>query len=139
MREQLTQNARPKLLILLGTTGLVLLIACANVANLTLARVLRRDRELAVRGALGATRGRLTCQLLTESSLIAVAGGGVGLVFAVSTLGLLTRFVSRFTTRTSEIGVDFGILGFTLVVSILTGLFFGILPALASRVDLVRP
>ena len=136
VREQLTQNARPMLLLLLGATGLILLIACANVANLTLARVLRRDRELAIRGALGADRARLIRQLLTESSLISIAGGVVGLVFAVSTLGMLTRFVARFTSRTSEIGIDFKVLAFTLVAAAFTGLFFGILPALAARVDL---
>jgi len=136
VREQLTQNARPMLLILLGTAGLVLLIACANVANLTLARVLRRDRELALRGALGADRARLIRQLLTESSIIAVLGGALGLVFAVSTLGMLTRFVARFTVRTGEIGIDPRVLAFTVFVSLATGLFFGILPALASRVDL---
>ena len=136
VREQLTQNARPMLLILLGATFLILLIACANVANLTLARVLRRDRELAIRGALGADQARLIRQLLTESSLLSVAGGVVGLVFAVSTLGLLTRFVARFTSRTGEIRIDFKVLGFTLLVAAFTGLFFGILPALASRVDL---
>ena len=136
VREQLTQNARPMLLILLGTSCLILLIACANVANLTLARVLRRDRELALRGALGADRGRLIRQLLTESSLIACAGGVLGLIFAVSTLGMLTRFVARFTVRTGEIGIDLRVLGFTLLVSAATGLFFGILPAMASKVDL---
>ena len=136
LREQLTQNARPMLLILLGTAGLILTIACANVANLTLARVLRRDRELALRGALGADRARLIRQLLTESSLVAGAGGLLGLAFAVSTLGMLTRFVARFTARTAEIGIDLKVLAFTLVVSLGTGLFFGILPALTSRVDL---
>lgn len=136
IREQLTQNARPMLLILLGATGLVLLIACANVANLTLARVLRRDRELALRGALGADRARIIRQLLTESSLVALAGGAVGLVFAVSTLGMLTRFVARFTSRTTEISIDFGVLAFTMAASIVTGLAFGILPALASKADL---
>ncbi len=136
VREQLTQNARPMLFILLGTAGLILLIACANVANLTLARVLRRDRELALRGALGADRGRLIRQLLTESSLISLAGGVLGLVFAVSTLGMLTRFVSRFTARTGEIAIDLRVLAFTLVVALATGVFFGILPALASKVDL---
>ena len=75
---ELTSNARPMLVILLGTTGLILLIACANVANLTLARMLRRDRELAMRTALGAGRGRLIRQLLTESTLVAMAGGVVG-------------------------------------------------------------
>ena len=136
VREQLTQNARPMLLILLGTAGLILLISCANVANLTLARVLRRGRELALRGALGADRGRLIRQLLTESSLIALSGGVLGLIFAVSTLGMLTRFVSRFTARTGEIGIDLRVLAFTLLVSAFTGLFFGILPALAAKVDL---
>lgn len=136
VREQLTQNARPMLLILLGAALLILLISCANVANLTLARVLRRDRELALRGALGADRARLIRQLLTESSLIALSGGVLGLILAVSTLGMLTRFVSRFTVRTGEIGIDWRVLAFTLLVSAFTGLFFGILPALASKTDL---
>jgi putative ABC transport system permease protein len=135
--EQLTTGAREMLLILMGTTGLVLLLACANVANLTLARMLRRDRELAMRTALGAGRWRLVRQLLTESTLLAVAGGVVGLAFAWSTVDMLTTFVGRFTARTGEIGIDPGVLGFTLLVSVVTGLIFGTLPALASRVDLV--
>ena len=135
--EQLTSGARETLLILLGTTGLVLLIACANVANLTLARMLRRDRELAMRTALGAGRWRLIRQLLTESTLLSVAGGIVGLAFAWSTVDMLTRFVGRFTSRTGEIGIDPGVLAFTLLVSVVTGLLFGTLPAFASRVDLV--
>jgi putative ABC transport system permease protein len=136
VREELTRNARPMLLILLGTTALVLLIACANVANLTLARLLRRDRELAVRSALGAGRGRLVRQLLTESTLLSLAGGLFGLAFASWTVGLLTTFVERFTPRTGEIAIDLRVLLFTVVVSMLTGLLFGTLPALASRVDL---
>src|SRR5258708_35423168 len=99
----MTKNARPMLLILLGTTGLILSIARANVANLTIARLMRRDRELAMRAALGANRSRLVRQLLTESTLLAVAGGVFGILFASSTVGLLTTFVGRFTARTGEI------------------------------------
>ncbi|MFP5379690.1 MAG: ADOP family duplicated permease, partial [Vicinamibacteria bacterium] len=135
--DELTVNARPLLLILLGTTGLILLIACANVANLTLARMLRRDRELAMRTALGAGRWRLARQLLTESTLVAVLGGVVGLGFAWATVDLLATFVERFTARTGEIGIAPEVLLFTLGVSMLTGLVFGTLPALNARVDLV--
>jgi putative ABC transport system permease protein len=137
VREALTTGARDLLLILLGITAMVLLIACANVANLTLARMLGRDRELAMRAALGAGRGRLIRQLLTESTLLAVFGGVVGMAFAVVTVGMLTRFVGRFTQRTGEIEIDFAVLAFTLGISIVTGLLFGTLPALGSRVDLV--
>ncbi|MGH9350254.1 MAG: ABC transporter permease [Vicinamibacterales bacterium] len=137
VRGELTRQARPMLLILMGTTGLVLLIACANVANLTLARVLRRDRELALRAAVGAGRGRLIRQLLTESTLLSLAGGLIGLLIAASTIDMLTLFVARFTERTGDIGLDPRVLAFTLGVSVATGLLFGTLPALASRVDLV--
>lgn len=137
VRTELTRNARPLLLILLGATGFVLLIACSNVANLSLARLLRRERELAVRAALGAGRRQLIAQLLTESTLLALAGGVVGLVFAGSTLSMLTAFVGRFTSRTEEIAIDPRVLGFTIVLSIATGVLFGVLPALSSRADLV--
>jgi putative ABC transport system permease protein len=136
VREELTRNARPMLFILLGATGLILLIASANVASLSLARLLRRDRELAIRAALGAGRSRLIRQLLTESTLVALAGGAFGLWFASSTLGILTSFVGRFTSRTSEIGIDPWVLAFTLLLAMLTGVVFGTLPALASRADL---
>ncbi len=136
VREEMTRNARPMLLILLGTTGLVLLIACANVANLTLARLLRRDREFAVRSALGAGRSRLARQLLTESTLLSLAGGAVGLWLAAWATGLLTTFVARFTPRTGEVAIDGRVLLFTVLVSMVTGVAFGIVPALASRVDL---
>ena len=136
VRDALTSQARPMLLILLATTGFVLIIACANVANLTLARLLRRDRELAVRTALGAGRSQLVRQLLTESVLLSLAGGVVGLAFASSTMEMLTTFVGRFTARTGEIGIDPWVLGFTLLVSIVTGIAFGTVPALSSRVDL---
>ena len=137
VRDALTSGARDMLLILLGITGMILLIACANVANLTLARMLGRDRELAMRAALGAGRGRLVRQLLTESTLLAVCGGAVGVVFAYGTIGMLTRFVGRFTSRTGEIEIDLIVLLFTLGVSVVTGVLFGTLPALGSRVDLV--
>jgi predicted permease len=138
VRGELTRDARPLLLILMGTTGLVLLLACANVANLTLARMIRRDREMALRTALGAGRGRLVRQLLTESTLLAVAGGAVGVLFASSTIDMLTLFVARFTQRSDEVAIDPRVLLFTLIVSMLTGLLFGTVPALASRVDLVK-
>ena len=138
VQDEMTKNARSLLYILMGTTGLVLLIACANVANLTRARVLKRDRELALRAALGATRSRLIRQLLTESTVLAFAGGVVGILFATSTIGMLTTFVGRFTARTSDIGIDLWVLAFTVIVAILTGLLFGTLPAMASRVDLTN-
>ena len=137
VRDELTREARPLLLILLGTAGFVLLIACSNIANLSLARLLRRERELAVRAALGADRGHLIRQLLTESVLLSFAGGAVGLLFASSTLSMLTTFVGRFTSRTSEIGVNGRVLLFTVAVSFATGIIFGILPAFSSRADLV--
>jgi predicted permease len=136
--EQLTSGARQMLLILLGTTGLVLLLACANVANLTLARMLRRDREFAMRTALGAGRWRLARQLLTESTVLSLAGGIVGVVFAWATLDMLTTFVGRFTARIGEIALDPQVLGFTVLVAMATGLVFGTFPALAARVDLVN-
>jgi predicted permease len=125
------------LFILLGTTGLVLLLACANVANLTIARMLRRDRELAMRTALGAGRWRLGRQLLTESAVLSLLGGVVGVLFAWATIDMLTTFVGRFTARTGEIELDPRVFGFTLLVSLLTGLAFGTFPALASRINLV--
>ena len=138
VREELTRNAKPMLLILLGTTGLVLLLACANVSNLMLARLLRRDRELALRTALGATRGRLIRQLLAESVMLSAAGGVIGLAFAWGTLDMLTTFTARFTQRTQEIEIDPWVLGFTLLLAVAAGVIFGTVPAFASRVDLSR-
>jgi predicted permease len=136
VRDALVRDAQPLLLILLGATGLVLLIACANVANLAIARLLGRERELALREGLGAGRGRLIRQLLTESTLLSVVGGIAGLGFAASTLSLLTSFVGRFTSRIGEIAIDGRVLAFTLALSIATGVAFGTVPALMSRVDL---
>src|SRR6185369_12044507 len=131
LRDELTRGARPTLLILLATVGLVLLIVCANVANLTLARQVSRSRELAVRTALGADRGRLARQLLTESTLLALGGGLLGLLLAAGALRLLVTFVTRFSPRAGEISIDGTVLLFTLLVSLVTGLAFGALPALS--------
>ena len=131
----LTQAARPTFLILLGTTGLVLLIVCANVANLNLARVLQRQSEVAVRAALGASRSRLVTQMLTESILLSLVGGVLGLLLAWFGLPLLTSFAGRFTTRTAEIHIDSFVLFFTLVVSACTGFAFGVIPGLSSAFD----
>jgi predicted permease len=137
LQDELTRRARPTLLLLLGTAAFVLLIACANVANLTLARLMRRERELALRAALGADRGRLIRQLLAEGGLLALTGGLLGLGLAAAAMHLLTAFAARFTPRASEISIDGTVLGFTLVVSLLTGLAFALLPALPSRINLV--
>lgn len=137
LHEQLTENARPMLIILLGTSGLVLLIACANVANLTLSRMMRRERELAVRTAMGAGRGRLLRQLVVEGTLLSLAGGAVGLLIASQGVGMLTTFIGNFTPRVQEIGIDGPVLLFTLGVALLTGVAFGAMPALAARSDLV--
>ena len=137
VREQLTSQARPVLLILFGTTAFVLLIACVNVANLSLARLLNRERELAVRAALGAGRRQLVAQLLTESTVLSIAGGVAGLLFAGYTVTMLTAFAGRFTTRIHQIDIDPRVLMFTLALSIATGVLFGILPALQSKGNLL--
>ncbi len=137
LREELTRAARPTFLVLLGTAGLVLLIACTNVANLMLARLMRREREMAVRSALGATRGRLLRQLLTESTLLSLAGGVLGVLLAISALDLLVDFAARFTPRAAEIRLDGWVLLFTLLVSILTGAVFGLMPALPVKESLI--
>jgi putative ABC transport system permease protein len=132
LRDDLTRRARAIFLVLLGVAGLVLLIACANVANLFLARLLKLERELAVRAALGAGRLRLMRQLLTESLLLSTAGGTLGLLLAPAAMRLLMKFAERFTTRADEIRLDTPILLFTLLVSLGTGLLFGLAPAFSS-------
>jgi predicted permease len=132
LEEQLVSGARSLVLALAAVTGLVLLIACANVANLALARTSERRRELAVRAALGAARGRLFRQLVTESLLVSIAGGLVGLGLAALSLDLLVDFVERFTSRTSQIGIDLGVLAYTMAASLVTGVLFGSAPALAA-------
>lgn len=119
---------------LLGAVSLVLLVACANVSNLLLARGVRRRGELAIRAALGAGRGRLVRQMLVETGLLAVVGGGAGLLLAAWSLPALLRLAPASIPRIDETGLDPVVLGFTLVVSLLTGVVFGLLPALrASR------
>jgi predicted permease len=137
LHRELTQGAQPTFLVLLLTAGLVLLLACANTANLMLARLMRRERELAVRAALGATRGRLMRQLLTESMLLSLIGGALGVLLAAWSVRLLVKFAARFTPRADEISLDNTALLFTLVVSVATGLIFGLLPALSLRRNLV--
>ncbi|MBT8487255.1 MAG: ABC transporter permease, partial [Gemmatimonadetes bacterium] len=117
-QEELTREARPTLLVLMGTVGLVLLLACANVANLTLTRIVRRERELTVRAALGAGKRRLRQDLLTENLLLSLGGAALGLGLAVFGLELLVQYADRFTVRTGEIGIDVPVLLFTIGVAV---------------------
>jgi putative ABC transport system permease protein len=125
-------NARPALLLLLGAVCVVLLIACANIANLLLVRANERRKELTVRSALGASRGRLLGQLLTESVFLSVIGGAVGLLLAVFCIKPFVATLPSDTPRVAEVVLDSRVLGFSLALSVLTGVLVGILPALAA-------
>jgi putative ABC transport system permease protein len=138
LTERMTRNVRPVVLIFFCAVGLVLLIACANIANLQLARAAARRKEIAIRGALGAGPWRIARQTLTESLLLASIGGVAGVLFAAWALDLIVKFGPENTLRLGEASLDPRALGFTLIITLLTGLLFGLAPALqGSRVSLM--
>ncbi len=131
--DQMVGNMRPVFWTLLGAVGFILLIACANVANLALAQAVNRRREIAVRIALGASYRRLVRQILTENVVLALVGGGLGLLLAFWAVRVLVALLPEGMPRTHEIGVDLPVLVFTFAISIATGFLFGLAPVLQAR------
>jgi predicted permease len=129
LKEQMVGDVRPFLLVLLAAVGFLLLLACVNVASLLLARSAGRKREFAVRTALGASRSRVICQLLTESLLLGIVSGGIGLLLAAWGTHAALKLVPMALPRVNEIGLDFRVLAFTMGISLLSGTLFGLVPA----------
>ena len=138
LRQDLLGESSHMLLLLLGAVGFVLLIACANVANLLLARSSRREKEIALRAALGARRRRLIAQLFTENLVLAVAGGALGILIALWGIDMLVGLYAGWLPRADQMSIDLSVAGFTVLTSLATAMIFGVLPALkSSRPDLI--